>query len=833
MLLNFRTANDPGDLDADESAIAQDDYLTDSSAPDGFPYFGVALGGTDWQSLTIPAAFVQLSSVSSVDCNGPPQLPSQRDAGAAFGVVDAGPQLTGGGPGRGTGSTNSVSLGGATAAQVQEALDESGLNVNGAGIMVGVLSDSFNDLGGAAADEADGALPPAASIEVLKDLGSGGTDEGRAMMQIVHDIAPGASLAFYTAFDGEQDFADGILALAAAGCKVICDDVTYFDEPFFQSGIVAQAIETVEAEGVTYVTAAGNNGGNAYQAAWTPISGLFDGVALTNAESFAGKLVQTVTVGLNFNYEVPFLLEWNEPYGGANSNLELLVFEGGELVGKVTNSDVGEPSNPWTGVLLPGGATYQIAIEDLSAPNSSPGLIKEIAAGDGIPVTISGANVGTVYGHAMTPGVITAGAVSAADTPAFGVTPPQSESFSSTGAGTELLFNDNGAAISPPELLSPVVVSGLDDIETTLAGGLGDFYGTSAASASLAGVAALILAANPDLAPAQVEQIVEQSAIPMANPAVSGAGLVQIDPAVGEALDRRAPDDFTGSDISDILFRNDSSGDVWFEAMSNGAFTGWRHIGPTLSTYDVVGVGDFSADGTDDILLRNGTTGDVGFYQMSNGINTGWHDIGGSSTAYSVVGLGDFYGNGNADILYRNNSTGDTWFEALSNGAFAGWQQITGSDTNYAVVGVGDFGNGTDDILFRNNSTGDTWYAAISNGSFVGWFQVGGSNTSYSVVGIGDFYGNGNDDILYRNNSSGDTWFEAMSNGNFAGWFQIAGSNTNYAVAAIGDYFGTGTDDILFRSNATGDTWFVAMSNGAFAGWYQVSGSNTSYTVKT
>ena len=70
---------------------------------------------------------------------------------------------------------------------------------------------------------------------------------------------------------------------------------------------------------------------------------------------------------------------------------------------------------------------------------------------------------------------------------------------------------------------------------TTVPGGLSDFYGTSAASASLAGVAALILSANPNLTPAQVEQIMEETALPMANSAVSGAGLVQVDPAVAAA----------------------------------------------------------------------------------------------------------------------------------------------------------------------------------------------------------------------------------------------------------------------------------------------------------
>jgi hypothetical protein len=432
-----------------------------------------------------------------------------------------------------------VNITGATAAQLLQALDEGGLSVNGSGIRVGVLSDSFNDLGGAAADEADGALPPAADIDVIKDLASGGTDEGRAMMQIIHEIAPGASLAFYTAFDSEQDFANGILALAAAGCKVIVDDVSYFDEPFFQNGVVAQAIQTVEAEGVTYVTAAGNDAGNGYQAAWTPTSGTYGGQELSDAESFGGRLVQTVSINTEGTGDAfPLLLEWNQAYGTVSSStadLEMLVFNSsGQLVGTATNASSGEPTNPWIEYDFTQSGTYYIAIENLH-PNTDPGLIKEVAEGDGVPFTISGSNAGTVYGHAMTPGAITAGAVSAANTPAFGFAEPVSESFSSSGAGTELLFANNGTLLSSPDSLDPVTVSGVDDIHTTVSD-LSDFYGTSAAAASLAGVAALILSAYPSLAPAQVAQILEASALPMANSAISGAGLVQVDPAVANAL---------------------------------------------------------------------------------------------------------------------------------------------------------------------------------------------------------------------------------------------------------------------------------------------------------
>ena len=89
-------------------------------------------------------------------------------------------------------------------------------------------------------------------------------DEGRAMMQIVHDVAPGAKLAFHTAVEGEADFASGIQALATAGAQVIADDVTYYDEPLFQDGLISQAIDTVNSAGVAYFSAAGNDGSNGY-----------------------------------------------------------------------------------------------------------------------------------------------------------------------------------------------------------------------------------------------------------------------------------------------------------------------------------------------------------------------------------------------------------------------------------------------------------------------------------------------------------------------------------------------------------------------------------------
>jgi len=170
-----------------------------------------------------------------------------------------------------------------------------------------------------------------------------------AMMQIMHDIAPAADLAFYTADISEQNFADGIIALADAGCNIICDDFTYDDEPFFQTGVVANAIQQVVQRGVIFVTCAGNQGVGAYQAAWSNIaSTTYGGQTLTNTLNFGTAAnpnpVQTITLRNDvFPSPMPLILEWNQPYGMITSNLALVVFQDGNYVGTYDNTNDDEP----------------------------------------------------------------------------------------------------------------------------------------------------------------------------------------------------------------------------------------------------------------------------------------------------------------------------------------------------------------------------------------------------------------------------------------------------------------------------------------------------------
>ena len=113
-------------------------------------------------------------------------------------------------------------------------------SVDGSGLTIGVLSDSFATRASPATtmaqDIANDDLPVATTV--LADT-AGGTDEGRGMAQLIHDLAPGAAIDFATGYGGQAAFAANINALVTAGADIIVDDLIYFAELAYQNGPIA------------------------------------------------------------------------------------------------------------------------------------------------------------------------------------------------------------------------------------------------------------------------------------------------------------------------------------------------------------------------------------------------------------------------------------------------------------------------------------------------------------------------------------------------------------------------------------------------------------------
>ncbi len=122
--------------------------------------------------------------------------------------------------------------------------------INGTGVAVGVISDGVSNL---AAAQTGNDLP---AVNVL-NTGSG--DEGTAMLEIVHDMAPGATLLFDTQ-GGVAGHAAALNNLVANGANVITEDLAFDTEPAFVQGLLASTGDNIAAAGVSIHSSAGNLG---------------------------------------------------------------------------------------------------------------------------------------------------------------------------------------------------------------------------------------------------------------------------------------------------------------------------------------------------------------------------------------------------------------------------------------------------------------------------------------------------------------------------------------------------------------------------------------------
>ncbi len=373
-------------------------------------------------------------------------------------------------------------------------------NTTGAGQKVGVLSDGVTHLSTAQASQD---LP--ASVQVLNNRTGG--DEGTALLEIVHDLAPGADLAFADNGVSAADFAHNILLLRDAGAKIICDDVLYLLEPAFEDGLIAQTVTQVSTnDDMIYVSAAGNHELDHYEAEFVSN----DGDAVHDFNN--APLDESMNVTINAGSTLLLVLQWNNAFGQAVDNYDLFVYDTGtNILARSTDVQNGD-DDPLefleyrNNFFLP--RTVQIVVTKVSGAHRR---FKLYTFGNGVtPAQYAGAMPGTIYGHAASTYALAVGAIAANDAGHDTIEP-----FSARGPARIYSYDNSGNPIGFEERAKPDVIA-IDGVQTKVgqAGFFANpFFGTSAAAPHVAAIAALMRALAPNKAASEMSAALRNTAV--------------------------------------------------------------------------------------------------------------------------------------------------------------------------------------------------------------------------------------------------------------------------------------------------------------------------------
>lgn len=498
---------------------------------------------------------------------------------------------------------------GATTAQSAAVLNSDDVNaggITGAGVTVGILSDTYNVAQSssrkAAQDVSTGDLPnltnPNANSPGVKFLIEApgiiyrliGTDEGRGMAQIVHDIAPGADLCFATANDTPTIFANNIRSLRtnpACNADVIVDDIIYLAEPMFSDGPIAKAVDdvafstTLAGKRVSYFSSAGNRG-NGYTDRFRRVSpAQAANIDVTDTSIDLSTVPATIDTSGGFQDfdagsavdisqavtcsgdDCTIVFQWNDPFdvpGGITSDYNLLVFNAAgqfQSALSLTTDNFGSVQPlEISGTDLVANQSYTFVIARTGAGTGTANVMKYVFFGGSLIAqynTGTGNNAST-YGHNSANGANGVAAYVYDDlpvsTPPFDAFTPSIEGFSSPGPAL-IYFDAAGNRLTRPQNRQRPNIAAPDGVNTTffppgaLSGtdyegdGFPNFFGTSAAAPAAAAVAALMIqkAGGPGtITPESVRTKLQQSA-----PARD------IDPTVSSILDTTTLVRFTAS----------------------------------------------------------------------------------------------------------------------------------------------------------------------------------------------------------------------------------------------------------------------------------------------
>ena len=284
--------------------------------------------------------------------------------------------------------------------------------------------------------------------------------------------------------------------------------------------------------------------------------------------------------------------------------------------------------------------------------------------------------------------------------------------------------------------------------------------------------------------------------------------------AIVPAAPRRRHADLNGDGMSDIVWRNTLTDQIYTYLMTGPVVSSAASVNFVTPDWVIVGTGDFDGDGKADILWRNDLTGQVVAHFMDGAVILSAGSVTFVTPDWTIAGIGDFDGDGKADILWRNTLTGQIYLYLLDGTSVRSALGVTWVTPDWNVAGLGDFNNdGRADILWFNPTSGQVVLFHMDGATILSAESVTFVGPGWQVAGVADFDGNNIADILWFNPGSGDVYRYEMYGAFVVASEYVTTVGSGWTVAEVGDFDDDGRSDILWH-HPHGDVYLYAM-NGA------------------
>ncbi|WP_421656267.1 FG-GAP-like repeat-containing protein [Leptothermofonsia sp. ETS-13] len=276
--------------------------------------------------------------------------------------------------------------------------------------------------------------------------------------------------------------------------------------------------------------------------------------------------------------------------------------------------------------------------------------------------------------------------------------------------------------------------------------------------------------------------------------------------------ENRPENDFNGDGNSDLLWRNQVSGETVIWHMDGATLISFTSLPIAHPTWKLAAVTDFDGDRDPDILWQNQASGETVIWQMNGATLDTFANLPIAHPTWTVLEAADFDGDNDSDILWRNSETGENVLWQMNGTLINTVAALPVAHSSWRFGDAADFdGDGDLDLLWRNPETGENVLWQMNGTSLSTFSSLPVADANWAIATIANFDADSNPEILWYNSATRQVVIWQMNGLAYSSHISLPTTDPGWEIEDAVDLNADSRAEILLRNDITGanGVWFV------------------------